>query len=148
MGYHTEFDGRFTLNKQLDVDTLNFLKKFAASRRMKRKNLGPEFGHEGALYVGEENNDYGNRTIENYNLPPAGQPGLWCQWVPSEDGRYIEWDGGEKFYNYVEWIKYIIVNFLAPKGYILNGEVRWDGEERGDLGTIVIKDNVVTTENR
>lgn len=71
--------------------------------------------------------------------------GLYCQWVPTKDGKGLEWDGGEKFYEYVEWLEYLIKEFLAPKGYVLNGEVTWEGEESGDLGKIIVKNNVVKT---
>ena len=70
-------------------------------------------------------------------------PGLWCQWRPNESGTTIEWDGGEKFYEYVAWIEYLITHFLGPWGYKLEGEVYWDGEESGDQGLIEIRDNVV-----
>jgi hypothetical protein len=56
---------------------------------------------------------------------------------------HIEWDTGEKFYSYIEWLEYIIYNFLAPKGYVLNGSVEWYGEDRADVGTIVVKSNIV-----
>ena len=72
-------------------------------------------------------------------------PGLYCQWIPTEDGKFLEWDSGEKFYNYVEWLEYLIEKILKPKGYILNGKVEWSGEERGDIGLIVIENNIVTT---
>ena len=77
----------------------------------------------------------------------GAQPGLWCQWVPTEDGTAIVWDEGEKFYNYVEWIKYLLNNFLKPWGYTLNGEVDWSGEENGDLGKIKIVNNEVVVLN-
>jgi hypothetical protein len=73
----------------------------------------------------------------------GAQPGLWCQWVPNEDGTALVWDGGEKFYEYVEWIEYIITNFLKPWGIVANGQVEWQGEERDDHGVIDVKDNVV-----
>lgn len=66
-----------------------------------------------------------------------------CQWVPTDDGTGIEWDGGEKFYDYIPWIEYIVATYLVPWGYVLNGSVRWSGEEVTDVGTIVVKDNVV-----
>lgn len=72
-------------------------------------------------------------------------PGIWCQWEPTEDGKELKWDENEKFYNYVEWLQYIINNIVKPKGYVLNGSVEWVGEERGDYGLIEVKDNVVTT---
>lgn len=144
MGYTTDFNGVFQLNKKLDDATHEFLKKFADTRRMKR-DLGPEYGVEGEFYVdgggfaGQDRED----NVINSNSPPSTQPGLWCQWVPTEDGMGIEWDGGEKFYHYVDWIKYIISNFLQPKGYELNGEVYFQGEDSADFGIIRIENNVV-----
>jgi predicted phosphohydrolase len=55
----------------------------------------------------------------------------------------IEWDGGEKFYNYTEWLVYLINKVLAPNGYVLNGVVEWSGEETGDVGEITVEDNKV-----
>lgn len=78
-------------------------------------------------------------------IEAGAQPGLWCQWVPTDDGHAIEWDQGEKFYEYIEWIKYLIHHFLKPWGYTLNGEVSWYGEEREDTGLIRIVDNEVRT---
>jgi len=73
----------------------------------------------------------------------SGFPGYYCQWVPNETGTVIEWDGNEKFYDYEDWIVYLIKNFLAPWGYKLNGTVLWSGESRGDSGVITITDNRV-----
>ena len=78
------------------------------------------------------------------NKPPTGQPGLWCQWTPNDDGTAIVWDGGEKFYDYVAWLEYLVKNFLKPWGYVLNGTVNWSGEDQGDVGKIVAKDNKVS----
>lgn len=71
-----------------------------------------------------------------------GQPGLWCQWVIDEDNQLV-WDGGEKFYNYVEWLQYYITHFFEPWGVKLNGSFFWEGEESGDLGKITVTDNVM-----
>jgi hypothetical protein len=70
-------------------------------------------------------------------------PGYYCQWIPNKTGTAIEWDENEKFYDYIEWIVYLIKNFLAPWGYKLNGTVLWSGESRGDTGVITITDNRV-----
>ena len=83
-------------------------------------------------------------SVIDHNDPPKNQPGLWCQWVPSADGGGIEWNGGEKFYYYVEWLNYIIKNFLIPWGLVLNGTVKWRGEDFDDAGKILVKDNVVS----
>jgi hypothetical protein len=111
-------------------------------------NLDLPIGPNGDFYCGT--GDFGQSnddSVLDYNRPPASQPGLWCQWVPTEDGTGIMWNGMEKFYNYVEWLQYLINNFLAPWELKLNGEVEWQGEDSGDFGKIVVKDNVVTTKN-
>jgi hypothetical protein len=146
MGYTTDFEGRFRLNRKLDEETHDFLSRFADSRRMKRNLVG--FGVDGELFVPEDVSDMGQRhtdDIVDYNKPPSTQPGLWCSWCPSEDGLGIEWNGMEKFYRYVEWIEYIIVKILAPRDYVLNGAVTWQGEDEDDVGVIAINNNVVTT---
>lgn len=149
MGYTTEFRGSFELNKKLDATTHTFLNKLNETRRMSR-NLGPEFGTEGEFFVdgrGHAGQDH-EASIIDYNSPPSTQPGLWCQWRPTESGTAIEWDGGDKFYNYIPWIQYIISNVLEPKGYILNGEVAWRGEDWSDTGNIIIRNNILTFKGR
>ena len=139
MGYTTDFNGQFLLNKPLSHDLKDYLDAFNESRRVSRR-LSEAFGIEGEFYVGDDRDD----DIIDYNRPPKTQPGLWCQWRPNDDGTAIEWDGGEKFYNYVEWLEYIIKNFLAPKDYVLNGAVNWQGESLDDMGIINVKDNVIS----
>lgn len=158
MGYTTEFDGRFELDKPLTAAQVAYLKKFAATRRMKRdaekvaqrddplrEKVGLGVGPDGAYFVGAEGFAGQGRDADilEYNSPPTGQPSLWCQWLPTEDGEAIEWDEGEKFYEYVEWIEYIIKHFLTPWGRKLAGKVSWVGEESDDRGVICIVDNVV-----
>ena len=145
MGYSTDFTGQFDLNKPLDDDTYNFLKKLAETRRMKRHFENEAFGIDGEFYVdgagpyGQGNED----SIIDYNQPPRTQPSLWCQWTPTDDKLHIEWDGGEKFYDYIGWIQYIIEKVLKPKGYKLSGEVEWNGEGLGDIGKIKITNNII-----
>ena len=110
------------------------------------RNVDPKYGIEGEFYV-DGSGDYGQEHDDNiidYNVPPKTQPSLWCDWVPSDNGTAIKWNGGEKFYCYIEWLRYIIKNFLQPKGYLLNGTVLYRGEDITDQGKIVCKDNVLT----
>jgi hypothetical protein len=74
-------------------------------------------------------------------------PGIWCQWVYDQKWNTIKWDGGEKFYEYVKWIKYLIKEVFAPKGYVINGDVEWQGDEDDDKGLICIKNNKVKTKH-
>ena len=159
MGYHTDFSGEFSLNTPLTPEHKAYLEAFNRSRRMVRdpnqtaelqdpvrKAAGLPLGPESAYFVGTADANFGqDRTLDilDYNRPPKGQPWLWCQWVPNDLGDTIEWDGGEKFYSYVDWIRYLLENFLKPWGYVLNGEVEWFGEESDDRGKIVITDNQV-----
>lgn len=144
MGYTTEFEGSFKLDKNLDKETLMFLIKLNGTRRMKRNVSG--YGVEGEFYVdggGDSGQDHEDNVI-NYNQPPRTQPSLWCGWVPTKDGSAIHWDGTEKFYHYVKWIEYIIDRVLKPRGYTLNGTVFYSGEDApDDMGEIVVVNNVV-----
>jgi len=128
------------------------------------------YGEDG-IYCTNDDNCYGgsNPTIIDHNTPPgqvlysskeygdiykenerrieAGecQPGLWCQWILEydADSHILVWNGGEKFYEYTNWLKYLIKHFFEPWGIKLNGEIEWDGEDPEDLGKIVVEDNVV-----
>lgn len=129
------------------------------------------YGTEGCFFAFDDGNSgqIDDNSILNYNTPPGQaicdnikdfdkiweenktkakhslcQPGLWCQWIINEDNE-LEWDGSEKFYNYVEWLKYLIEIFFKRWGVKLNGEIEWEGEDSGDRGKIVVKDNVVKT---
>lgn len=145
MGYTTDFKGVLKLNKQLTEEDETFLRKLNSSRRMKLK-VDAKYGVEGEFYVEDDVGSffkgYEKAVIDN-NEPPSTQPGLWCQWVPTEDGDGLEWDGGEKAYNMEDWIFYIINRYLAPRGYIVNGTVDAFGEEAGDIWAIRVEDNVV-----
>lgn len=142
MGYTTDFSGEFAIIPTLKPEDKLFLEKLAATRRVKR-NLGNAYGIDGEFYV--EAGGYAGQdddlNIVDYNSPPASQPSLWLQWVPNEEGTAMQWDGNEKFYNYIEWISYLINNIFKPRGYTLNGEVDWHGEDSTDFGTIRIKNN-------
>ena len=159
MGYCTDFSGEFTVNKPLDDETAALMNGLNETRRMKRditklaKRLGvskkeaiEKYGNEGQLYCNLDGDCGQSETddIIDYNTPPSDQPGLWCQWQYDAQSQTIEWDSGEKFYNYIEWIEYLIKAILEPRGYKLNGTVHWWGEEYEDRGNIEIADNKVT----
>lgn len=113
MGYQTDLFGEFRTSRPLTVKEKKTLEDFAEERH------GGNVDHD------------------------KDKPGFWCQWVPNEDGTAIQWDYNEKFYNYIEWIQYLVKHFFEPWGVKLNGEVEWEGEESGDLGKIIVTDNVV-----
>jgi hypothetical protein len=121
-----------------------------------RLAVGLPVGEEGGYFVGavgyRGNEDAPGWLIKrsqeavdlvDYNYPPAGQPNVWCQWVPTEDRGGIEWDQGEKFSNYTGWLMYLIAHFLKPWGYVLSGTVEYRGRRADDFGRIVVKNNDV-----
>ena len=160
MGYTTKFKGRFALDKPLAPEHAEYLHKFNHTRRMKRADYdaatrpdpireaaGLPLGGPDAPYFVGGIGDFGqgtDKSVREHNSPPAGQPGLWCQWQPTPDGTGIQWDRGEKFYHYVEWLQYIMDHFLIPWGYTLSGSVTWQGEERSDRGVLTVLDGVAT----
>lgn len=108
---------------------------------------------------------------------PAQMPGLWCQWVPGGDlddplrnATVLGWDGGEKFYDSVDWMIYLVDNFLRPHAFassdkgrelvelageterfshftfdhVLNGIIEAQGEESDDHWRLVVVNNEVS----
>ena len=158
MGYTTEFEGTFSLDRPLAEEHAAYLRAFNNTRHMLRDPAvcekmedpvrlaaGLPVGKGGMYFVGGLGfcgQDPDASTLDHNGS--GAMPGLWCQWVPTEDGTGIEWDEGEKFYDYTEWLQFIVDHFLRPWGYVLNGEVTWTGERRDDVGKLIAKNNVVT----
>ena len=150
MGYTTEFEGHVTVEPPLNEDEINFLNKFSDTRRMNRGN-GPYFV-DGTGYAGQGHDP----DITDFNRPPEGQPGLWCQWVPNEDGTQLKWNDGEKFYDSENWMSYLIDHFLRPGAHAVgqveglqgnhtvNGVIHAQGADRRDRWTLVVTNNEVT----
>jgi len=151
MGYTTEFWGQIDVVPALNEKEIEYLTKFSETRRMLRKN--------GDYYLGKGmcGQDH-EEDIIDYNAPPFEQPSLWCQWIPTEDGRYIEWNTAEKFYYSAEWMWYVIQHFLKPNpiakirypdqfyfliGHKCDGVIDAQGEEGDDRWKLIVKDNEV-----
>ena len=153
MGYTTDFTGQISIDPPLNEKEIEYINQFNETRRMRRTN-GPYFVGGGGMFGQDHDSD-----IQDYNRPPEGQPGLWCKWMATEDGKFIEWDGAEKFYDAAEWMQYIIDHFLGKnpiakqvnshfdflEGHTLNGEILAEGEEQGDIWKIFVNNNAVTT---
>lgn len=109
MGYTTDFTGHVTVTPPLNQHEITYLTRFSDSRRM-RRSKGP--------YHADPSNQFGPQHHDVYDIyddtPPPGQPGLWCWWVPTQDGTAITWNGAEKFYAPADWMAYLIDTFLKP----------------------------------
>jgi hypothetical protein len=102
-------------------------------------DAGLDYGLEGCFWVGNswDEDDYGQNNrlgVVDYN-DYGDMPGLWCQWVPTSADT-LEWDEGKKFYDYVQWLKWLQTNILDRWGCKLTGEVSWQGEDSDDRGVI------------
>ena len=154
MGYTTKFDGHVTVEPPLSGAEVEFLKRFSETR-----------------YCVCQPSPYATDGL--MTCPPGsgfgclgqhpGNPGYWCQWIATEDGTAIKWDGSEKFYDAEEWMRFIIDNFLKPgprviagrtpdttpfsvltRNHIINGVIDARGEESDDRWRLVVRNNVVT----
>lgn len=159
MGYTTTFSGSLRFNREVSVQMQEFINRFSATRRMPRDNdkikevypnwrelcFFGDLGNNGAYFApisrnfGQEDD---GTIIDSNGWRCSVHPSLWCHWI-IEDNKLM-WDGGEKFYDYVEWLEYLIKHFFAPLGYVLNGDIEWEGEERDDCGTIHVVNNKIT----
>jgi hypothetical protein len=147
MGYTTTFQGVFRLNRPLERVHYDYLKAFSGIRHIERTHqiktlpdpvreaAGIDAGPQGIYYVGGDESSF---LAKNCNALPDAQSHLsyYCDWEPTEDGTGIKWNGAEKFYCYVEWLEYLMVNFLHPWGYTLTGVVSFCGEDPRDRGTL------------
>lgn len=117
MGYSTDFYGRVELSRELTASEAQAIRDFAEERHGDNVRHDPQF------------------------------PGFWCNWEPTKDGRGIEWNGAEKFYDGDAWMQVVIDRFIAPAGIVANGEIRAEGESHGDVWLLRVVDNKVTRVN-
>jgi len=129
MGYSTGFAGSFRTNRVVDEEMYRLLHGLATTRRIKRE-LPKTFGVDGEFYIQDD-----ERGVVNKNRPPRSQPSLWCGWLIQSDRRTIQWDGHEKFQEYIQWLIYLI-RLLRRRGYTLSGNVAWQGETIPDAGVL------------
>lgn len=120
MGYSTSFSGGFKLNRELTH------KEWMELRRL-------------ADYDSRDDGFYAEFTDTPDTIPDA-----YLQWEPNDDGTEIVWNGGEKFYEYIHWLRWLVKHYLKPHGLVINGDVRWQGDEVEDSSVIVADNNKVT----
>ena len=154
MGYTTWFEGGLTPNKPFKKEFINYINAFSEKWHEPRdveiiKRSDPDWakhcldgnlGPYGMYYVGNFDEGVIDRSLaKSYTCP-----GYWCNWCINEETGVVEWNGGEKFYQYTDWLIYLIENFFEPAGYILNGEFIWIGEDSDDRGKISVVNNKVS----
>lgn len=117
MGYRTDFIGYIEIEPPLNTAEHQYLSAFSRSRRCTR--TGGPYAVPGNPYAEDE------AAYVDVNLPPEGQPGLWCDWMPTGEGAALHVEGREKFYQPVEWLTYLIEHFLKPGAHASRSNEPW-----------------------
>jgi hypothetical protein len=147
MGYSTTFTGHLDLSTPLNDHQQKFLDYFVNCRQCIYKQLHDnhpifEMIKNCNLPMKKEylvsDNDHDVKLFNDH----TGKPSLNCDWIV-EDNQ-LKWNENEKFYNYLEWLQYLIDNFFNVWNIKLNGIMDYKGEDLGDCGTIVVNDSIIT----
>lgn len=117
MGYTTDFVGQLDFSRELTVKEYKDLKQM---------NDDPS-------------------VCNQFTDTPETVPSSYMQWVSNDDGTGLVWDGNEKFYDYIHWLRWLVKHFFKPRGIELNGTIQWRGEEFDDVGVITAEESKITT---
>jgi hypothetical protein len=104
------------------------------------------------LEMAEALGDDPHRVAKSWASPSTEReypkPHGYLQWVPAVSMDALVWDKGEKFYDYVEWLKFARNVLRGDYGIELDGQIHWTGEDTKDVGTITIKGDDITVSKR
>jgi len=151
MGYSTEFIGEIKVSPALSSEEIIYLKQFHHTRHTQLLKNPYYIGDSEPLDLRNQDED----VIIKNSHPASGKPGLWCNWIPTEDGAAVKWSGSEKSHDMAEWLVYLITHFIGPtplastelpffSGHDLNGEVEAVGERADDRWKMVVSGSVLT----
>jgi len=103
MTYPTRYEGQLTIEPPLNNQEVKALTDFFHSRRI-RTTGGP---------LDCRTLDGGHQDVLDYNKPPEGQPGLYCDLEVTEAGDVLRWDrSSETGPDLDKWIVYVIDHLL------------------------------------
>ncbi|MEO6892250.1 MAG: hypothetical protein ABI324_24970 [Ktedonobacteraceae bacterium] len=163
MGYYTEFTGTFKFEKPLAGRHLAYLQGFNETNHYHwnpellqneldpfREAVGLPLGEHGCYFTGNHTTrGHDDQAWRYWKDHPAklgeqcpGKPYFRCGWRPGDDGTELLADL-DKFYDYVEWLQYLLDHFIVPWDYVLCGIVTWKGQDEEDIGTIIVSYNVL-----
>ncbi len=124
MGYSTDFDGYIIVTPPVPIPVVELWNSLAMSTELR---------------------DDENIVTQWPTCNPGNKGfGFHCQWelIAGEGRTRINWDGGEKFYDYAYWLQYL-VNVIRSEvpDVKVTGHIRWRGEDFDDIGTLYLDDN-------
>ena len=164
MGYDTEFEGSFKLSRRVTPDEFDYMRRFNFTRHEafdvdkliaefgdSRGLKGLGYGERGEYYVSAID---GHCARENACIVRGGymyRPRHYqygdekeispnCHWKLTDDGMRLVWDGGEKTYDYIEWLD-VTIGIFEHWGITLSGSVNWHGDDDDDDGNITVLEN-------
>ncbi len=112
MSLSIEVIGELSINPPLNKQEIEYLKKFSNMRRCELN--GGEYSTSKSITATYD--DPSNLPHdEKYNKVIKGQPSLWCQWVPTDDGKHIIFNNDSSDQNSGEWLPYLIEHFIGNK---------------------------------
>jgi hypothetical protein len=155
MGYTTDFVGHIDIAPRLNDAEIAYLGAFGHMRHFDRG--GSPYDVPGNPLAPDRE----GVPVDQYNSPGVGKPQLYCQWAVCSSGCCLAFDGNEKFYQPVEWLRYLIHHLLKPgaaaarSGHPLLEEFTFDHRLDGmvvgcrrdtrELYAINVRNNRVTT---
>jgi len=113
MSYNIEFDGELRLSEPLSEK----------------------------IFEEIENLNEGYKTIYDNEIPRYGYS--TCPWYIDDETKMLLVCEGGNVRIWEEWLEFIINRILSPNNILVNGEIIWQGEEVGDVGKIIIRDNII-----
>lgn len=140
MGYNIYYEGKIEFAKPLDDETYNIIMGIADTRRicwdadkLERDGIANkgEIGQWGEFFFVEHKRqrELLDEYVIDYNSPPPGQPHLYGVWIVTDDRKGLEWHRAEKSYYGHEWLRYLVKEILAPRGYSARGIINWFNED-------------------
>lgn len=114
--------------------------------------MGYDTYHSGDYSLNKEPNEIVKKFFETYDLKNAdieNDPNcdLWSLSRFTEGGSTkwcIEREECTRHSEAADGLQFIIDHVLIPNGLVINGVVYWSGEESGDLGKVVVRNNKIT----
>lgn len=99
------------------------------------------------LAAGRITDDHPTRTFDTLIRPELERRGIlpdsYCPWFVTEDGATLmSWEDEScgRGYAFEGWLAALCA-LLRDWGHKVNGEARWEGEDRDDVGKLIVKDN-------